>query len=72
MEKFPLNFSTRLRQFLCSHETIGIAAFSGGINGKEDYYCVVYECGKCRHCISKWEKKEDFDKGFSDELRRYR
>jgi hypothetical protein len=58
--KFPISFSTRLKQFLCKHETIGKTAFTQGINSKEGYEFVLYECGKCRHCITKWEKKEDW------------
>lgn len=58
--KFPINFSTRLKQFFCKHETMGKGAYSHGVNAREGYNYVVYSCGKCGLCIEKWEKKEDW------------
>lgn len=64
MPKFPINFPTRLKQFFCKHETISRSAFTKGINSKKGYFYVLYECGKCRHCITRWEKEEEFYKDF--------
>ena len=62
LPKFPMDFKTRLKQFLCKHETIGKMAFTQGINSKEGYHYVLYECGNCRHTIAQWEKQDDFFK----------
>ena len=59
-EEFPINLSTRLKQFLCKHERIGKGAYTEGINNKEGYDFVVYHCNECGLCIEKWEKKEDW------------
>jgi hypothetical protein len=58
--KFPMKFSTRLKQFFCKHETMGKMAFTKGINKKEGYNFVLYQCGKCGLCVTKWEKEEEW------------
>lgn len=58
--KYPLKFSTRLKQFLCKHETMSRSAFTEGINRRKGWHWVVYGCGKCELCVGKWEKVKDW------------
>ncbi|KFZ32525.1 hypothetical protein JS44_03510 [Anoxybacillus flavithermus] len=45
LSKFPMKFSTRLKQFFCKHETMGKMAFSKGINKKKGtiLFCINVE-----------------------------
>jgi hypothetical protein len=58
--RFPMKFSTRLKQFICNHKTMGKMAFTKGINKKEGYNFVLYQCEKCGLCVTRWEKEEEW------------
>ena len=54
MDKFPMDFKTRLRQLICRHETIGQSWMSAGINDKVGLHYVSYKC-RCGLEVSRWE-----------------
>ncbi len=58
-KKYPMNFPTRLRQLFCGHKAYSKAAISKGMNHKEGYDIVFYECLECRHCYMQWDKEAD-------------
>ncbi|OAH59193.1 hypothetical protein AWH48_15720 [Domibacillus aminovorans] len=59
-KKHQMNVLTRLRQLFCDHKDYSKVAFSKGLNRKEGYELVVYECLECRHCYTQWDKEEDW------------
>ena len=57
MRKLPMTIPTRIKQFICKHETIGMSAYTMGINRKLGWIYITYEC-KCGVQVGRWEKED--------------
>jgi hypothetical protein len=66
--KLNIPLTKRLKQLFCKHETVGWVAYTEGINNKEGYELVNYECIHCGLSINEWFEKGVWDKyDFPDE-----
>lgn len=63
-----LSLKARLKQFFCQHKNgVGWSCCTKGINRKDGYWHVTYECHSCKMTYGKWIKasKKEVDQMFS-------
>ncbi|MFJ8528508.1 hypothetical protein [Bacillus sp. NPDC094106] len=60
--KLNIPLKRRIHQFFCKHKYVGWSSCSKGINNKEGYEYVNYECRNCGLSIGEWFKKGEWDK----------
>lgn len=66
--KLNIPLFKRLKQLFCKHKTVGWVAYTKGINSKEGYELVTYECMDCGLSIVEWFEKGEWKKlDFPDE-----
>lgn len=60
--KLNIPWYKRIHQLFCRHESVGWSAYTNGINKKEGYEYVNYECIDCGLSIGEWHKRGEWDK----------
>ncbi|MGX5608706.1 hypothetical protein ACWKTZ_20065 [Bacillus cereus] len=60
--KLHIPLHKRVQQFFCKHKNVGWCSSSRGINSKEGYEYVYYECGNCGMSVGEWFEKGEWDK----------
>lgn len=60
--KLNIPLYKRIHQLFCKHESVGWCSSSRGINRKEGYDYVIYECTDCGVSVGEWFKKGEWDK----------
>jgi hypothetical protein len=58
--EFKLSLKARLKQFFCQHKNgAGWSCCTKGINSKEGYWHITYDCHSCRMSFGDWIKATD-------------
>lgn len=68
--ELKLSLMARLKQFFCQHNHgVGWSCCSQGINSKEGYWYLTYECHSCKMTYGKWIKasNEEVEKLYGKE-----
>ncbi|MYW25005.1 hypothetical protein GTY48_15665 [Bacillus thuringiensis] len=60
--KLNIPLHKRIHQLFCKHKDAGWSSCTRGINSKEGYEYVNYECIDCGVSIGEWHKKGEWDK----------
>ncbi|WP_242302050.1 hypothetical protein [Bacillus cereus group sp. BfR-BA-01423] len=60
--KLNIPLHKRIHQFFCKHETVGWGCHQKGLNRKEGYEYVTYECGDCGLTVGEWFKAGEWEK----------
>jgi RNase P subunit RPR2 len=69
--KLNVSISRRIKQLFCKHDgNVGWSCCSEGINRKDGYWYLTYECIDCGFTYGKWLKadSEEVNKLFDKEI----
>jgi hypothetical protein len=60
--KLNIPLYKRIHQLFCNHKTVGWAATTKGINQKEGFEYVIYECCDCGISLGEWFTNGEWEK----------